>query len=230
LLALADLDDRDGDGISGRLSRVRMADGRELPGRFGWKADAPDLLTQSALAFSLDLGLGSPLYPGSQGDCTETQYDCLLQVPGTSTGPHATELGAELLHLVLAYLESLEAPLRKPDAAGLALFARTGCAACHVPELPAPGGSVAAFTDLLLHDMGPGLADTLAADAAAAAEWRTPPLWGLAGATRLLHDGRANSLEAAVLWHGGEALGARQAFRALGEVQKRQLLDFIEGL
>lgn len=230
LQALADPDDRDGDGISGRVAQVLAADGTPGVGRFGWKAEAPDLLTQTASAFSLDLGLGSPFYPASSGDCTAAQTGCLQQVPGTATGTSATEIDAELLRLVLAYLEALPAPTAQRDAAGLALFEQTGCAACHVPSLPGPAGAVAAYTDLLLHDLGQGLADALGAESASPAEWRTAPLWGLGDAGRLLHDGRAGSVEAAILWHGGEATAARDAYRALPQGQRRQLLDFLKGL
>lgn len=230
LQALADPDDRNGDGISGRVAQLRLADGTLAIGRFGWKAELPDLLTQTASAFSLDLGLGTPVYPAAQGDCSATQTDCLQQVPGTATGPDVTELGAELLQLVLAYLESLPAPASHSDPAALGLFERSGCAACHVPSLPGADGPVPAFTDLLLHDMGQGLADGLASESAAASEWRTAPLWGLHNAGRLLHDGRAASVEAAILWHGGEAEAARDAFRALPVAERRQLLDFVKGL
>lgn len=230
LQALADPDDADGDGISGRVAQLRTADGTLVSGRFGWKAELPDLLTQTAVALSLDIGLASPPYPAAHGDCTPAQTDCLQQVPGTATGPAATEVDAELLQLLLAYLESLPAPASGQDAAGLALFERSGCAACHVPALPAADGPVPAFTDLLLHDMGQGLTDTLATESAAPSEWRTAPLWGLGRAQRLLHDGRAGSMHAAILWHGGEAEAARAAYLALGAAERRQLLDFLEGL
>jgi len=230
LQALADPDDRDGDGISGRVSQVPAADGTLVAGRFGWKAELPDLLTQTASAFSLDLGLGSPLYPAAHGDCSAVQLDCLQQVPGTATGPAATEVDTELLQLVLAYLESLPPPVSRVDLAGLALFERSGCARCHVPSLPGAAGPVAAFSDLLLHDMGQGLADAFTPESAGAREWRTAPLWGLGSASRLLHDGRAGTIEAAILWHGGEAEVARDRFLTLPPGEKRQLLDFLKGL
>jgi CxxC motif-containing protein (DUF1111 family) len=230
LQALADPDDRDGDGISGRLSQMPAADGTLVAGRFGWKAELPDLLTQTASAFSLDLGLGSPLYPAAHGDCSEVQLDCLQQVPGTATGSAATEVDTELLQLVLAYLESLPPPVSRVEPAGLVLFERSGCARCHVPSLPGAAGPVSAFSDLLLHDMGQGLADAFTPEFAGAREWRTAPLWGLGSASRLLHDGRAGTIEAAILWHGGEAEVAREIFRALTLTEKRQLLDFLKGL
>lgn len=230
LQALADPDDRDGDGISGRLSQVTAADGTQKVGRFGWKAELPDLLTQTASAFSLDLGLGSPLYPSSHGDCTAAQSDCLQQLSGTATGPATTEVDAELLALVLAYLETLPPPVSNTDPEGLALFERTGCTACHLPALPSAQGPLAAYTDLLLHDMGQGLADGFASESASANEWRTAPLWGLGKAGRLLHDGRASTPEAAILWHAGEAATARAAYLALDADQRRQLLTFLKGL
>lgn len=236
VLAWADPGDHDGDGISGRPSWVDAAGGQRRLGRFGWKAELPDLALQVAQAFSLDLGLGTPLLPSSHGDCTQAQGDCLQQVPGTTTGPASTELSAELVGLVLAYLQSLAAPAPlvaggQADSEGLALFESTGCAACHRPELPAADGSLLpAYTDLLLHDLGPGLADTLPTDAAASREWRTAPLWGLSAAQRYLHDGRAATLEQAILWHDGEASMARAAYRALPPLQRQQLLDFLERL
>lgn len=230
LQALADPGDRNGDGISGRLSQLPVADGTTAVGRFGWKAELPDLLTQTASAFSLDIGLGSPAYPASHADCTSLQPDCLQQVSGSATGPAATEVDAQLLQLVLAYLESLSAPAARHDPAGLAVFERSGCAACHVPSLRGANGPVPAYTDLLLHDLGQGLDDGFAAESATSSEWRTAPLWGLGRAGRLLHDGRAATVEAAILWHGGEAETARATYTGLPEAERRQLLDFLKGL
>lgn len=232
VLALADPDDDDGDGISGRPSWLSAEDGSRQLGRFGWKAEAADLAQQTALAFSLDLGLGTPLLPASQGDCSDVQGDCLQQAPGTTTGPASTEIGTELFDLVLAYLQALPAPIprRESDVQALALFEQSGCAACHRPALPGPAGPVPAFTDLLLHDLGPGLADTLPTASAASSEWRTAPLWGLSAVRRYLHDGRAASVEQAILWHDGEARAARRAFRALSASEQRRLLDWLESL
>jgi CxxC motif-containing protein (DUF1111 family) len=152
ILALADPDDADGDGISGRPSWVKDGSGERRLGRFGWKAELPDLALQTAQAFSLDLGLGTPLLPSSYGDCSSAQQDCLQQVPGTVTGPDATELGEGLFELVLAYLRSLPAPAPlAARTAGAVLFESSGCAACHRPVLPAADGSqLQAYTDLLL--------------------------------------------------------------------------------
>jgi CxxC motif-containing protein (DUF1111 family) len=125
-------------------------------------------------------------------------------------------------------------------APGEAVFARLGCAACHRPELPvasATGGpsTIRPYTDLLLHDLGAGLADGLAEWQAEGGEWRTPPLWGLgqaaaAGRGGLLHDGRARTLMEAILWHGGEAQASRDGTIALGSSQRANLLRFLESL
>lgn len=227
LEALADPEDDDGDGISGRLSLLQ-ATGITRVGRFGWKAETPDLRTQAAKAFSLDLGLGTALFPSPHGDCTAAQAECLQGVSGAVTGESATELATELVELVLAYVTGLEpAQSAVPDPEGLALFQQTGCASCHVPQLQAAGNSVQAFTDLLLHDLGPALASALDAPNAAGAEWRTAPLWGLAGSERFLHDGRARNLEEAVLWHSGEAARARDNYVALLPQQRQRLLGFL---
>jgi CxxC motif-containing protein (DUF1111 family) len=228
LEARADPEDSDGDGISGRLSLLESA-GTARVGRFGWKAEMPDLRMQAAKAFSLDLGLGTELFPAPHGDCTAAQAACLQGVSGAVTGASATELGTELVELVLAYVTGLEpAQSAAPDPEGAQLFQQIGCASCHVPQLQEEGFTVKAYTDLLLHDLGSPLASTLDAPNALGSEWRTAPLWGLAGSERFLHDGRARNLEEAVLWHAGEAAKARNNYLELLPKQRQRLLDFLK--
>lgn len=219
LLALADADDRNGDGISGRLP----ANG----GRFGWKAAAPTLRHQSALALSRDLGLGSPLAPAAAGDCTQRQNVCLDAARALTGDPF--EASATVLDLLVSYLKTLPPPPSPAGAAGAALFSGLGCAACHAPQLQtAAGATIHPYTDLLLHDMGPGLAGGW--DPEAAVEWRTAPLWGLGQLSRYLHDGRAANLDEAILWHGGEAGASAAAYRQLNGAERAVLQAWLLGL
>ena len=241
--ALADPDDRDGDGISGRVNRVwseRL--GGMVAGRFGWKANQPDLEQQNAAALVGDLGLTSPLYPAEP--CTPAQTECLAARSKT------IEIDERKLAALTYYTHTIGVPIRDraEDAdvlRGKAIFHRIACAKCHVPSfttrdvvgLPEVSGQrIFPYTDLLLHDLGEGLADGRPDFEASGREWRTPPLWGLGlaaevdGAVRLLHDGRAQSIEEAILWHGGEAEASREAFRTLPAEERRALVDFLESL
>lgn len=249
LRALADPDDRNGDGISGRPAMLSTP-GEPGPriGRFGWKASTPDLHTQVALAFSLDLGMGSRHYPASHGDCTPHQEDCLRQIPGTATPTNPTngtvtpatngtvtpadavELSDEIIMLVLTYVESLYFQDMDENKEGQALFEASGCSACHLPLIQSGGEALRPYTDLLLHDMGEGLADSLELEHAGRTEWRTAPLRGIGEAGRLLHDGRARTLFEAILWHGGEASAARAAFLELPKEQRDHLIGFLLAL
>ncbi len=220
--------------VHGRLRRVVSADGATVIGRYGWKAAQPTLMAQSAEAFFLDMGLSTPLHPEPWGDCTEAQAACRA-APHGGSGEGGFEIPMSLLSRVVAYVASLPVPETQPDRVGARLFAATGCAACHRPALPLAGGASARlFTDLMLHDLGPGLADTMPEPGAAASEWRTAPLAGIADAlardTGLLHDGRAASVEAAVLWHGGQATSAVDRFRALSPARRAALLAYVAGL
>lgn len=241
ILAQADPDDRDSDGISGRANYVPDATGGVALGRFGLKAGTADLRQQAAVAFSLDLGLSTALRPAPWGDCTGAQTACLLAPHGVdSSSPDATEVEDGDLDLVAFYSASLAVPSpRDVDSPqvrrGEAVFAAVGCAACHAPAFAFPA-SVRPFTDLLLHDMGPALADGMAEGLATGREWRTPPLWGIgltrtvSGQTHFLHDGRAGSLLEAVLWHGGEAEAARNRVIALPPADREALITFLESL
>lgn len=225
ILNLADPDDKNGDGISGRPN---MIDGKI--GRFAWKATAPTLHIQAATAFFNDIGMSTPINPQHYGDCTENQKPCREAIHGNSPQFEDLEIDTQMLDLIVAYLRGLKPPQSLP-VEGIELFEKVGCADCHIPELPLTNGqTVAAFTDLLLHDMGDELADDIKEGEATGQEWRTQPLWGTAKTERFLHDGRATSVLEAIGFHGGEAEKAKQAFHALDTDDKTKLLTFINSL
>ncbi len=250
ILARADVDDADGDGISGKPSWVRDHHGQRALGRFGWKASTPSVLEQSAGAFSGDIGISTPLQPDPWGECTATQTAC-RQAP-TGVQPHLgnTEAPDPVLDLVTFYGRNLAVPARRDVEnstvlAGKALFYQAGCAGCHTPKYvtrrdAAQKGHafqlIWPYTDLLLHDMGEGLADGQTVGDATGREWRTPPLWGIGltetvnGHTYFLHDGRARNLLEAILWHGGEARTARDRVVAMTADERSALLRFLESL
>lgn len=249
LLAYADPDDRDGDGISGRPgTALDPATGEPALGRFGWKASQKDLRHQAAAAFAGDLGLSTSLHADPHGDCTAGQTACRTAPTGSDDGK--PEISDTLLDLVTFYSRHLAVPARRgvdrpAVLAGRRLFRDAGCDACHRPTLttgahpdePALSHqTIWPYTDLLLHDMGPGLADELPEGGAEGGEWRTPPLWGIgltetvSGHTFFLHDGRARSLLEAILWHGGEAEAARDRVAAMTAEQRSALLAFLASL
>lgn len=244
LAVLADPDDKDGDGISGRLNLVPdPATGQTVAGRFGWKANQPNLKTQNASAAFGDIGLTNSLHPDE--NCTSVQTACLA-APRTSE----LDLSDKFLDKLTLYSRLLAVPAQRdfdnPRVKnGQTLFSMFGCATCHVPTLKT--GERAAppelvnqtfhpFTDLLLHDMGEGLADGRPDFEATGSEWRTPPLWGIGlietvnGHNRLLHDGRARGPAEAILWHGGEAEAAKEAFRNAAKSDRDALIAFLNSL
>jgi len=233
ILALEDLEDRDGDGVRGRARRLVVAEGGSFIGRFGWKASHADLASQSSEAFALDLGMSTPPRPEPWGDCTDAQTACRNAPHGREDEGEA-EISAAILDRIVIYLRGLKVPAPEPDERGAALFASAGCAACHRPSLPTARGEVALYTDVLLHEMGEGLADPIGVPGVGAGEWRTAPLAGisraLARGTGLLHDGRANDVAQAVRWHGGEAAGARARFDALNVSDRAALIAFVSSL
>jgi len=251
ILAHADPDDRNGDGISGKPSIVRDPQTNELTlGRFGWKASIPTIRRQTAEAFANDLGLSSPDIPQHWGGCTQAQKDCLAMPAGVQKRLGDTELPDPIMDLVTFYSQHLAVPARrdvdKPEVlAGKKAFYDLGCASCHVPKFvtrrDAPNKAHAfqliwPYSDFLLHDMGEGLADGQQVGDATGSEWRTPPLWGIGltktvnGHTFFLHDGRARNLTEAILWHGGEAETARDSFAALAKAEREALISFLESL
>lgn len=233
LQALADPDDADGDGLSGRLNYGHDADGWRVPGRFGWKAEHVSLRQQSAVALRNDLGLSNPYFPAHGGDCSAGQSACQAAPHGGSPAFDDLEVDGQMLDLIVAYVAALPPPPSPSmsDPAGLALFEQSGCAGCHRPTLPTSSGPpIAPYTDLLLHDMGERLADGIGAGEADGREWRTAPLWGLGSVSRYLHDGRATNLRQAIALHGGEAAAARAAFAALPASEQARLLAFLSAL
>ncbi len=244
LEALADPDDANDDGISGRLNHVwDQGDKSMRIGRFGWKSNAASLRHQNAGAAVGDIGLTSNLFP--EQNCPEGQDACRNAPLGNTP-----ELNDEFLDKMTLYTQTLAVPIRRhvndPDVvAGETLFRDIGCAACHIPtfvtsthpELPILSNqTIHPFTDLLLHDMGEELADGRPDFGATGKEWRTAPLWGIGLVeavnkhTRFLHDGRARSIEEAILWHGGEAEKAKEAYRNLDAPERTQLLAFLNSL
>jgi CxxC motif-containing protein (DUF1111 family) len=250
VLSLADPDDRDGDGISGRPNWVTPNDyapnaptnaSGQRVGRFGRKAQTASLLEQTVEAYHQDMGITSDFQP-------RENHNPLSSVPADAADrvvdpevPPATVLA--LVH----YLQTLAPPRPGVETDqrrdGRALFASTGCAGCHVQTLLTGPSVIAAlayqpvelYSDLLLHDMGDALADNRPDGSATGREWRTTPLWGLRlmrqfldGQALLMHDGRARTVEDAILLHGGEAARARTAFVALSPAQRRALVDFVE--
>ena len=250
ILALADPDDADGDGISGRANVVWSVEfDRLMLGRFGLKATTPTVRHQSAAAFAGDIGISSPLFPDPWGDCSAAQDGCRAAIHGDKDD-RVFEVDDQGLDLVTFYSQNLGVPARRevndPDVLrGKEVFYSTGCVACHQPAFVThrledqPEQSfqlIWPHTDMLLHDMGPGLADNHPEARATGSEWRTPPLWGIglteqvSGHTYFLHDGRARSLLEAVLWHGGEAQGQRDAVVGMPPEDRAALISFLESL
>ncbi|MDP5253518.1 MULTISPECIES: di-heme oxidoredictase family protein [unclassified Vibrio] len=244
LLAAQDPNDYDQDGISGRVNWVwdRQAE-RLAIGRFGWKAGQPTLMQQNASAFSEDLGLTSHMFP--KPSCQPSQTLCQQLPDGGSP-----EVSKRVLNFVEFYTRHLAVPARRQLDDALALqgektFTELGCGRCHQPvfktgnrpETPALSQQVIhPYSDLLLHDMGEGLADNRPEFTANGREWRTPPLWGIgytkkiSGHTHYLHDGRARNLLEAILWHGGEAEPIKQQVLQLNEQQREALVAFLQSL
>ncbi len=250
ILALADPEDADGDGISGRPNLVWSPEfDQVMLGRFGLKAGTATLHDQSAAAFSGDVGISTPLYPNPWGDCTETQVAC-RSAPHGDKDQRGTEIDQPNMDLVTFYTRNVAVPTRRNSddievLHGKSVFYDAGCIACHRPKFVTHRLSdrseqsfqlIWPYSDLLLHDMGEGLADHRPEGRATGREWRTPPLWGIGltqqvnEAATYLHDGRARSLIEAILWHGGEAQAARDHVVALPPNDRAALITFLESL
>jgi CxxC motif-containing protein (DUF1111 family) len=251
ILATADPDDKDSDGISGKPNMVWSRQHEKVMlGRFGWKAGVPTIAQQAAEAFAGDIGISTTMMPFNSGDCTEKQTDCLKAPSGASPKYQNVEVGDELFKLVTFYSQNLAVPSRRhPDdpqvLKGKEVFYSIGCTSCHRPKFvtgEVPGQPhlshqlIWPYGDMLLHDMGEGLADNRPEGAASGNEWRTPPLWGIgltetvSRHTLFLHDGRARNLTEAILWHGGEADAARDKFAGLSKDDREALLAFVNSL
>lgn len=251
ILAQEDPDDADGDGNSGRAQFVWSEEANAIMlGRFGHKAGKPSVREQSAAAFSGDIGISTPIFPAAFGDCTALQANCRAAPDGTTGSDDATEIGTDGLELVTFYARNLAVPERRNVAdpqvlRGKEMFYKSGCTSCHTPKyvtdrlVDQPEQSfqlIWPHTDLLLHDMGEGLADHRPEGRANGYEWRTPPLWGIgmtktvSGHTYFLHDGRARSLLEAVLWHGGEAQASRDSVVDMPPPDRAALIAYLESL
>lgn len=237
ILAQADPHDADNNGIRGQPQWVinPLSGAREL-GRFGYKAAQSSVLMQTADAAVNDMGLTNPLFPNEQ--CTDFQAAC-HQAPRSRRSPQGQlDLPMPRLQAIAFYLENLRAPANTDANAhprGRHLFARLGCAECHLPQMrTATGVLFEPYTDLLLHDMGADLADERPEFEAGANQWRTAALWGVGAKQRagiaLLHDGRARTLAEAIMWHGGEAAVTRTKFNQLNRNDREALHLFLEAL
>ena len=236
--------DADGDGISGRANFVwDVRNGKLALGRFGWKANQPSVEQQVAGAFLGDIGITSSPFPDE--NCPKAQAAC-RQAPNGGR----PEIADSRLEKVTIYTQTLAVPAMrntedKEVQQGARLFVQSNCSLCHTPRHetgsthplePLRGQTIFPYTDLLLHDMGEGLADHRPDGQATGTEWRTPPLWGIGlvetvnGHTMFLHDGRARSLEEAILWHGGEAEESRNRFMGLTLEERNALIKFLESL
>ncbi|KQT85953.1 di-heme oxidoredictase family protein [Aurantimonas sp. Leaf443] len=251
ILAHADPDDADGDGISGRASMaIDPETGKLVLARFGWKATTPTIRTQTADAFSGDIGISTPLVTDAFGECSIAQTVCREAPSGVQERLGAVEAPDPVLDLVSFYSRNLAVPARRAvgDATvlqGKRLFYESGCAACHTPKFVTSRHAldkaqsfqlIWPYSDFLLHDMGEGLADGMRVGDAGGTEWRTPPLWGIGltrevnGHTQFLHDGRARDLAEAILWHGGEGQASRDAYAAMPKADRDALHAFLESL
>lgn len=244
ILSWADPADGNGDGISGVPNWVSLKDyvnartesisqnGKYI-GRFGKKGATYDLLQQTAQAYNQDIGISS-------------SYEFLDTYSGLEVDP---EISNQTIQDVVFYLKTLKTPVTRPEnndiLTGKSLFISAGCGKCHRQEMKTGISPIQSlsnktfypYTDLLLHDMGAGLDDGYTEGSALTSEWRTPPLWGLGlsknsqgGQYYLLHDGRANSIEAAILFHGGEGTTSRENFEALPDDEQKKLIKFLESL
>lgn len=241
ILAYADEADVDGDGISGKPNYVwDVVNQRYSLGRFGWKANQPTLLQQVAAAYHDDMGITTSLF-SIENSAGQSQLAEHSAIP---------EISDEILDVVTFYVQTLAVPARRnvddPQVKhGEQLFAKAQCASCHVPTLrtgvlagvpSVSNQTIHPYTDMLLHDMGPELADNRPDFHASGSEWRTPPLWGIGlvkrvnGHTNFLHDGRARNLVEAILWHGGEAEKSRQIVEQMSKTERDALIAFLESL
>lgn len=244
ILKAADEQDANGDGISGRPNYVwNVIENKKQLGRFGWKANEPTLLQQISGAFNGDIGITTSIF----SDQHISAYQQELKALPDGGKPEMPDDDLQKLHL---YCATLAVPARRnveqtAVQKGKLLFEKIGCNSCHLPNAQTGthplfavlnNQTIHPYTDLLLHDMGEGLADGRPDFLATGTEWRTPPLWGIGlfstvnKHTFYLHDGRARNLEEAILWHGGEASAAKTAFMQLSEEQRQQLLAFLSSL
>jgi CxxC motif-containing protein (DUF1111 family) len=241
ILSFADVNDLNGDGISGKPNYVwdHITQQNKL-GRFGWKASEPTLYQQSAKAYNGDMGITSP-YFSLENSYGQPQNDTLTDDP---------EVDDNTVMLTAFYTQTLAVPARRnvedeTVIRGKNIFKAANCNGCHRmqmqtgtnPAVPSVNNqTIRPFTDMLLHDMGPALADNMPVFNANGQEWRTPPLWGIGltkvvnGHTNFLHDGRARSIIEAIMWHGGEAEASKNYVKNLSKEDREALIKFLESL
>ncbi|WP_375750097.1 di-heme oxidoredictase family protein [Vibrio sp. HN007] len=244
ILDIAAEQEKSGDGVTGKPNYVWDVTKNDFSlGRFGWKSGQPTLMQQNAAAFNGDIGLTSALF--QQENCTSNQTIC-SELPNGGD----IEVSDNILKFVEFYTQHLAVPIRRnvksPEVQlGQKMFDESGCESCHRtniitgerPDLPAISNQlIHPYTDMLLHDMGEGLADHRPEYQANGREWRTQPLWGIGytqevnGHTYFLHDGRARNLMEAVLWHGGEAESSKQKVLAMSKNERDALIAFLNSL
>jgi CxxC motif-containing protein (DUF1111 family) len=243
ILQRIDPGDRDNDGITGAVNRVYNPESKqEEIGRFGWKAHVPTLHLFSGDAYLNEMGITNPTFASEnlpQGQAIPAEWDLIPEAPDKLEDDGE---GVDGFTDFMRFLAPAAPTITSQNGAarwlGAVTFARIGCAGCHAPRMVTGDHAVAAlrgqsvdlYSDLLLHDMGPGLADGIEAGIASGSEWRTTPLWGLSKRLFLLHDGRARTVTDAIVSHGGEADGSRQRFLRLPDSQRRTLLAFLASL
>ncbi len=227
----ADSQDKNNDGISGRVHLLQVPGERPRIGRFNWKATAARVEDQVANALWFDMGLTSPAHPAPQGECTSRQHDC-LEASGNQAPDLTVDFDNDRIATLSDHVRSLAVSPKiqeQPQS-----FTDAMCSSCHTPYMEtSDGGSVALFSNLLLHNMGDGLTSYGGEGSASPTEWRTTPLVGFRGQLpdhRLLHDGRAANIDEAIRWHGGEAQASRDAYIALSGPEKLKLTSFVLAL
>ena len=244
ILKKSDPNDIDNDGVSGRPHYILdiISNSKKI-GKFGWKATRASLLHHIAGAASQDMGLTSNIFP--KQNCIKTQIKCIAQISGGSP-----EMSDEQINRLLIYMQTLAPPRQrklknKVVSNGNDLFNKIGCDKCHTPSYKTGSHEkhselsnkiIKPYSDFLLHDMGPSLDDSLIEGQALSSEWKTPPLWGIGlikkvnKHTRFLHDGRAKSIEEAIIWHGGEAEEIKNNYLNLNKEERNHILKFLNSL
>jgi CxxC motif-containing protein (DUF1111 family) len=241
ILQNQDINDANNDGISGKANYVfDMVSGTTKLGRFGWKANTATILEQCAGAYNGDMGITNYIFP------TETGFGQSNGSDGLADDP---EISPEILQNVAFYCQTLAVPAPRNQnqdniRKGAKIFEQIACAKCHIPKMQTGFSTITAlsnqiifpYSDMLLHDMGEGLADNRPDFLANGNEWKTRPLWGIGltnvvnNHTHFLHDGRAKNLTEAILWHGGEAENSKLKFKQLSTTDRENLLAFLNSL
>ncbi len=246
VIKLSDPKDKNKDGISGRVAwRRDVVTGKKMIGKFGWKSEMTTIYGQSAGAFYNDVGISTIHLSKGYGDCTMIQSGCRNAPDGNSPQHEGVEVGDKLLKPLVFYLKNQRlrtVKITKQNLEAYNLFNEVGCAKCHTPRFVNNDKTITVlYSDLLVHDMGDALASNLPVKSGlggdvSGREWRTSPLWGIKRSTEnklksvYLHDGRAENIEQAILWHGGEAKNVIEKFKILPKNLRKKLISFVENL